>query len=108
VIRHSGNLLFDVEENTVPGGKPRRFVVFMESVIVSPAMAVGGKCRPVVTSGGSARLSCACLVKKVKSADRPWPEMPEWLLHLLLWTVAILVLAMTGVMLALQHGWIQM
>jgi hypothetical protein len=39
VIRHSGNLLFDVEENTGPGGKPRRFVLFGESVIVSPPMA---------------------------------------------------------------------
>ena len=28
------------------GGKPRRFVLFVELVIVSPAMAVGAKCRP--------------------------------------------------------------
>ena len=31
-------------------------MVFVESVIVSPAMAVGGKSRPAVTSGGSGRL----------------------------------------------------
>jgi hypothetical protein len=34
-------------------------------------------------------------------------KMPERLFHLLAWTVAIVVLAMMGVMLAVLRGWIQ-
>jgi hypothetical protein len=40
------NLLFDVDENTGQGGKPRGFVIFVKSVIVIPPTDVGGKSRP--------------------------------------------------------------
>jgi hypothetical protein len=50
----------------MPGGKPRRFMVVWESVIVSPARAVGGKSRPATPIVGRGAYKLRQFAARVK------------------------------------------